>query len=131
MKIDNGINGPVDQALARRFRQLREAEAVDTPVFPTDQELQLRMSTNTVVRGAWVKTVPKFALAASVLIAVFLYLNPGAEQNPAQLYADVMSANTVATDSLLSLTSTIAPQNTGLPGFFDFNVSFDDSFETN
>lgn len=130
MKNDSDIGDPADQALARRFHQLRASETLHAPEFPTQRKLLERMSTDTAVSGAWLNAVPKFALAASVLVALFLYLNPTAQQNPGDLYADIMGANIVATDSLLSLSITVAPQSTSLPGLFDFDASFDSTFDT-
>ena len=131
MKFDNDTSDPAEQTLARRFQQLRETEAVHAPAFPTEQELRERVSEDAAVPRIWLRAVPKFALAASVLVAVFLYLKPVAQQNPGDLYADIMSANAIATDSLLSLSSTIAPQSTSVPGLFDFDASLDGAFDTN
>ena len=131
MKIDKDISDPLERTLARRFQQLRETEALQVPVFPTDQELRRRVSEDAAIPATWLNAVPRFALVASVLVAVFLYFNSGTEQNPGDLYADIMGANTVATDSLLSLSRAEAPQSTAVPGLFDFETSFDDTFDTN
>ncbi|MFK8048135.1 MAG: hypothetical protein AB8B81_06870 [Halioglobus sp.] len=129
MKINNDIIDPVEKTLARRFREQREVEALHAPAFPTGQELLIRASADAAISGAWLNAVPKFALAASVLLAVFLYLKPTVSQDPGELYADIMGANTVATDSLLSLSGTLAPQSLEVPGLFDFDSSFDDTFD--
>jgi hypothetical protein len=112
---------PGDGELARRFRQLRQEDAAKAPSFPSQEQFKLRppVDTATAFSGvAW-----KMAVAASVVaVTVALVIKP-AQQDPGALYANIMSANNMATDSLLSVSQSTLPAMLSLPEVLELDVS--------
>ncbi len=110
-----------DTDLNRLFEQMRREDAVQAPDFP---DVAMLAGREPVVAGREAYGVmPKVAAAAAVVaVAVFLLRGP-APQDPAVLYADLMSANSIATDTLLSVSPGTLPGMLSLPDVYEMDLA--------
>ena len=110
-----------DTDLNRLFEQMRREDAVQAPDFP---DVAMLAGREPVIAGREAYGVmPKVAAAAAVAaVAVFLMRGP-APQDPAVLYADLMSANSIATDTLLSVSPGTLPGMLSLPDVYEMDLA--------
>ena len=110
-----------DADLHRVFEQMRGEDATQAPDFPDMAMLEGRKP---VIAGHKAYGVmPKVAAAAAVAaVAVFLLRGP-APQDPAVLYADLMRANNIATDTLLSVSPGTLPGMLSLPDMYEMELA--------
>jgi hypothetical protein len=110
-----------DTDLNRLFEQMRREDAVQAPDFP---DVAMLAGREPVVAGREAYGVmPKLAAAAAVAaVAVFLMRGP-APQDAAVLYADLMSANSIATDTLLSVSPGTLPGMLSLPDVYEMDLA--------
>jgi len=110
-----------DEALVRRFRDMRTQDAVTAPEFPAHTApAQLRFRRlgrslhSALVQGA---------VAASVLVVAGLLISERSlPQDPAALYTDIMAGYQLTTDELLYVSSSIAPEMQGLPDVLELGL---------
>jgi hypothetical protein len=100
---------------------MRREDAVQAPDFP---DVAMLAGREPVIAGREACGVmPKVAAAAAVVsVAVFLMRGP-APQDPAVLYADLMSANSIATDTLLSVSVGTLPGMLSLPDVYEMELA--------
>ncbi|MFT4518100.1 MAG: hypothetical protein ACI9JM_000477 [Halioglobus sp.] len=116
-------------ALAGRFKQMRQADSAMVPAFPTQQqfEAQQPVEATTAFSGAsW-----KMAVAASVVAVTAVVMNQPVAEDPAALYADIMNANTMTTDSLLRVSDGTLPEMVNLQNAFDIGTSLMGTLQPN
>lgn len=113
-------DSPQDRELARRFKQMRQHEALDLPDLLAEDALAAREPIN--IRSGFYGAVPKVAAALAV-VAVWGVLtiarSPG---DPVSVYADIMNANTMATDQLMSVSRVALPETMDMPGAYDLDM---------
>jgi hypothetical protein len=61
-------------------------------------------------------------VAAAVLVIVSILMTRPAPQDPGVLYADIMSANTMATDQLMLVSQGASPEMSSMPGIFEIDL---------
>lgn len=94
----------LDKALAQRFERLRETERVHLPTFPSGQFSGRSPASKRRL------PVAGLAVAASLVLAVFLAVDRGAE-DPADTYARIMANSGTGTDALLQVSPAILPES--------------------
>lgn len=106
-----------DASLKHYFAALREADRSNLPPLPAARDNTAQARTH---KPASPSIASRAGLAACLLVAagVLFTLWPAAEEDPAKLYAEVMRDYTLQTDLLLSTSSSLAPENTGVPQVF-------------
>jgi hypothetical protein len=109
-----------DRELSRRFGQMRQADAEQVPDFPSEKELAARSPART--KSQLYPTVQKIAVAAAVIVTVGIFMNNPTPQDPAALYAEIMSANSMTTDQLMLVSQVIAPEMLSAPGIYEIDV---------
>lgn len=124
-KYDSNINSDnendSDGDLRRLFQQMRHEDAGQAPGFP---DVALLAAREPVVAGhAPYLTVPKIAAAAAVAALAILLLREPAPQDPAVLYAEIMSASSIATDTMLSVSPGTLPGMLGMPDVYEPGVT--------
>ena len=112
---------PRDRELAVRFRQMRQQDVAEAPTFPSQEQLELR--TPVVAVSAFSGVPWKMAVAASVVAVAVALVNKPAQQDPGALYVNIMSANSMATESLLAVSQGTLPEMLSLPEVFEFDAS--------
>lgn len=116
--MDSRKDATAEQCLEQLFGQMRRDEMAQAPAFPDESALSQRGALTTARPGS--RTAPKVAAAIALLAALSLLLSrEPAPQDPAQLYAAIMSANTLTTDTLLSVSPGTLPGMAELPEVFD------------
>jgi hypothetical protein len=121
--------GAADGALAERFKLMRRADSALVPAFPTQQllETQPPVAVTSAFSGApW-----KMALAASVVAVTAVVMNQPALEDSAALYADIMNANAMTTDSLLRVSDGTLPEMVSLHSAFYIGTSLVGTFQQN
>ena len=110
-----------DTDLRRLFGQMRGEDALQAPDFPDVTMLAGRAP---VIAGREAYGVlPKVAAAAAVAaVAVFLVRGP-APQDPALLYAALMSSNRITTDTMLSVSPGTLPGMVSLPDVYQMELA--------
>ena len=120
MKHSEDPGNSFDQALAQRFRDMRQLEAASAPAVP-DAEL-LGAATRNRSRHWLLQHKPQLAVAASLLFATVVLLRQplfqSETQDPGAIYANIMAANHMTTDPLLLMDDGIAPESASLPRVF-------------
>jgi hypothetical protein len=106
--------GQQDRELSRRFRQMRQADAEQVPDFPREEEL--------AERSPITATIQKVAVAAAVVVTVGILMTRPPEQDPGELYADIMNANSMATDQLMLVSDGVLPELISMPGVYEFDL---------
>ena len=123
----NGSKDPgdaFDEALAQRFRQMRQLEAASAPAVPYAQTLAV--ATSSTPRHWLLQPKPQLAVAASVLFATVVLMRlpsfQSEAQDPGAIYANIMAANHMTTDPLLFMGSGISPESESLPSLFTLDA---------
>ena len=107
-----------DDALAGRFKQMRQADSALAPAFPTQQELETQQPV--AVAFGFSAAPWKMAVAASVVaVTAVVMMNQTVSEDPAVLYADIMNANAMTTDSLMRVSVGMLPERISLRSAFD------------
>lgn len=107
-----------DDALAGRFKQMRQADSALAPAFPTQQQLEKQEPV--AVASGFSGAPWKMAVAASVVaVAAVVMMNQTASEDPAVLYASIMNANAMTTDSLMRVSDSTLPERGALQSAFD------------
>lgn len=111
----------VDRVLAGRFARMRQEDRADLPDFPGEDTLRALGSVPASSRRErhWWKVA---AVAAAITAAAVLFA-PVSPHDPGELYADIMLANTIATDQLMLPSPGTLPEVSGLPGLYDIDTS--------
>lgn len=105
------------QSLEQFFGQMRREDAEQSPEFP-DTAMLMRRDPLPLAHSSY-SAIPKTAAAIAVLAAfVVLLSREPAQQDPALLYTQVMGANNIATDTLLSVSPGTLPGMTSLPDVY-------------
>jgi hypothetical protein len=122
MHIRNDTATQQELELARRFSQLRREVAMDLPEIPDQEELAARTP---VGSKDWLyRAIPKVALALVVTVTSIVLLNRSSAPDPGAVYADIMAANAVATDQLMSATLGTLPETFSTDGVDEFDLLF-------
>ena len=129
MKHKHDTASQRDRELSRRFAQMRQADAERVPDFPSEEELAQRSPIRAV--NPLYSRVRKVAVAAAVVVTVSILMTRPAPQDPGVLYADIMSANTMATDQLMLVSQGASPEMISLPGTYEINLPVDQAEYTN
>ena len=108
-----------DRELFRRFGQMRQADAERVPDCPSEEELAER---SPIVAGQRYPRVQKFAVAAAVIVTVGVLMTRPAPQDPGALYADIMNANSMATEELMLVSEGVLPEMTSMPDVYDIDL---------
>jgi hypothetical protein len=109
-----------DRELSRRFGQMRQQDTEQVPAFPSEKELVKR---SPIIGGSQLyPRVQKIAVAAAVIVAVGIFMNNPSPQDPAALYAEIMNANSMATDQLMLVSQVTAPEMLSAPGIYEIEV---------
>ena len=104
----------VERELGRHFARMRTEDSAELPPFPDDIE-QVDRRGGDVLPGRRIGLL-RMGLAASVLFAVaVLVRQQSPAEDPAALYADIMSAYPLETEELLYVSESTTPGMTGLP----------------
>jgi hypothetical protein len=107
-----------EQRLGQLFGQMRREEMAQAPAFPSEATLSQRGAPASAPPRY--RATPKVAAAIALLAALLLLLTRDpTPQDPAQLYEDIMSANTLATDTLLSVSPGTLPGMAELPEIYE------------
>jgi negative regulator of sigma E activity len=120
MKHENDRASQQDRELSRRFTQMRQADAEQVPDFPSEEELAQRSPIPAV--NPLYSRVRKVAVAAAVVVAVSILMTRPVPQDPGALYADIMSANAMATDQLMLVSQGASPEMSSMPGIFEIDL---------
>lgn len=112
-----------EKELHRLFIQMRREDAAQAPDFP--DATVLAEHEPVVVGRMGYRVMPKLAAAAAVAAIAILVLREPTPQDPAVLYADVMNANSIATDALLSVSLGALPGMASLPEVYEMEDSGD------
>jgi negative regulator of sigma E activity len=120
MKHENDRASQQDRELSRRFTQMRQADAEQVPDFPSEEELAQRSPIPAV--NPLYSRVRKVAVAAAIVVAVSILMTRPAPQDPGALYADIMSANAMATDQLMLVSQGASPEMSSMPGIFEIDL---------
>ena len=118
-----------ERELFRRFTQMRQLDAEQVPDFPSEEELAQRSPIPAV--NPHYSSVRKVAVAAAVVVTVSILITRPAPQDPGALYADIMSANTMATDQLMLVSQGASPEMISLPGIYEIELPVDQAEYTN
>ena len=103
------IDGGPDDDLAARFARMREADRQAVPAFPHDL---VEFSPPNRSR----RRLVGFGLAAALVVGLAVTLNSQPpDEDPAQLYADVMRNYQLEMDGLLVVTAEVSPELSPLP----------------
>ena len=129
MKHKHDTASQQDRELSRRFTQMRQADAEQVPDFPSEEELAQRRPIAAV--NPLYSSVRKVAAAAAVVVAVSILMTRPTQQDPGALYADIMSANAIATDQLMLVSQGASPEMISLPGTYEINLPVDQAKYTN
>ena len=115
--MNNKRETATDTDLRRLFEQMRGEDALQAPDFP-DVTMLAGREPVIAAREAY-GLLPKVAAAAAVAaVAVFLVRSP-APQDPAVLYADLMSSYRITTDTMLSVSPGTLPGMVSLPEAYE------------
>jgi hypothetical protein len=118
----NNIPDTQDNVLAGRFKQMRQADVALAPAVPTQQQLgsvQPLARTSGLLGAPW-----KMAVAASMVAVTAVMLNQTVSEDPAVLYASIMNANAITTDSLMRVSNGTLPERGNLQSTFDIGRPF-------
>lgn len=118
-----------DRELSRRFMQMRQADAERVPHSPTEEELAERSPI--IAASQRHSSVRKIAVAAAIVVAVSVLMTRPPEQDPGELYADIMSANSMATDQLMLVSQSVSPEMVNMPGVYEIDLPVDQIQTTN
>jgi hypothetical protein len=113
--------GQQDRELSRRFRQMRQADAGQVPDFPREEELA--EGSPITATNRLFPTIQKVAVAAAVVVTVGILMTRPPEQDPGELYADIMNANSMATDQLMLVSDGVLPELISMPGVYEIDWS--------
>ena len=117
------------QELAQRFALMRSEESARAPDFPTEAEL-LRRKPIALSRAANVHYASVAAVVALLAIGVGVVRYQPAE-DPVAIYATIMERQPASTDHLLSVSESVLPGLSSVPGFDDINLQFEQNYHTN
>ena len=109
-----------DRELSRRFMQMRQADAERVPHSPTEEELAERSPI--IAASQRHSSVSKIAVAAAIVVAVSVLMTRPPEQDPGELYADIMAANSMATDQLMLVSDGVLPELISMPGVYEIDL---------
>lgn len=112
-----------EKELGLLFQQMRREDAAQLPDFP-DAAVLAGRETIALGHRAY-SAMPKFAAAAAVALMAILLLREPVPQDPAMLYAEVMNANSIATDTLLLVSPGTLPGMVSLPDDYELDFSAD------
>ena len=102
--------------VAELFTRMRQEDRQHLPPAPTLAALQRRQP---AVAAPWQGHLGKVAVAASLALALGLWISHTPVQNAGAMYADIMAANTMETDALLVVSQAVLPESSALPGLYD------------
>ena len=123
MNHKHDTDSELDRALSRRFRQMREQDAEQLPDFPSEAALAQR-SPILAERRVY-PTLQKVAVAAAVVVAVGVLMTRAPQppqQDPGDLYADIMSASSMTTDQFMLVSLSASPELTSMPDVYDIDL---------
>tara|TARA_R110002049_G_scaffold29984_5_gene102233 strand:- start:854 stop:1240 length:387 start_codon:yes stop_codon:yes gene_type:complete len=119
--MDSRKDSAAELPLEQLFGQMRREEMAQAPAFPDGATLSQR-APSPAARPSY-RATPKVAAAIALLAALALLLSrEPTPQDPAQLYADIMNTNRLATDTLLSVSPGTLPGMADLPDVYDFEA---------
>jgi hypothetical protein len=109
-----------DRELARRFRQMRREDAARLPDIPCEEELAARRPLASNDRQY--VTPVRVAAAITVVVVCGVLMLTSAPPDPGVLYADIMAANPITTDQLLSASPGTLPEMIDTVGVDEFDL---------
>lgn len=118
-----------DRELSRRFMQMRQADAERMPDSPSEEELAARSPI--IVARQRHSSIRKIAVAAAIVVAVSVFITRPPEQDPGELYADIMNVNNMATDQLMLVSESVSPEMISMPGVYEIDMPADQAEYTN
>ncbi len=120
MKLEQDTASQQDRELSRRFRQMRQADTQRVPDFPSEEELAERSPVRAV--NPLYSRVRKIAVAAAVVVAVSILMTKPPPEDPGALYADIMNANSMATDQFMLVSDSVSPEMISMPGIYEIDL---------
>lgn len=129
MRNKDDTNSQTEQQLADLFSRMRREDGENLPAFPDWQELAARRSM--LVKNRPLAVLPKVAAAAVLVIATGVLVSNQSRQDPGELYASIMDANSIATDQLMLVSPGTSPETTPLPDISEFGLYFEQSQQVN
>ena len=129
MNHKHDTSGQQDRELSRLFGQMRQQDAERLPDSPTEEELAERSPI--IAASPFFSTVQKIAVAAAVVVTVGVLMTRQSPQDPGALYADIMSASSMATDQLMLVSHSVSPEMTSMPGIYDIDWPVEQAEITN
>ena len=120
MTEHTGETHKTDRELAQHFAQMRREDSTRLPEFP-DADTLLD-SNRADLPGHGYANVWKIAGMAAAITAVALFVTRQEPQDPGVLYADIMSASSMATDQLLDVSPGTLPEIADLAGFYEVEI---------
>lgn len=109
----------LERELAGRFAAMRREDSHGSPAFPAESELLARQPATGQDRGGRAWKISAVAAGLAALAVMVAYEPP---QDPGELYVDIMSANTMATDQLLVASPGALPGMSGLPEVYEIGL---------
>ncbi|MFT4613148.1 MAG: hypothetical protein ACI9NT_000284 [Bacteroidia bacterium] len=112
-----------DAQLESYFQRLRRAEQASAPNIPssaTTNVVALAPSARNIYRS-----LSQMAAAIAVLaVGIGLFVQQPSE-DPAALYSDIMSGQSMQTDALMQVSSSVLPAVYDLPQLYDTGFTYD------
>ena len=112
-----------DEQLAASFALLRAEEAPSAPEFTREKRLRQQGPVRTQRRFTR-QALPPVAAAVALVAVGAVLLSQQSEDDPAALYASIMSQQSLQTDSLLQVSESVLPALSDVPDLYQIDEMF-------